>query len=75
MNLGSLYIYKILIYFYYLDSIITISENMAISEWFIAMLLVLLFITVLLIIVCIEKCERWEKYVIHESEAARGLHD
>jgi len=48
---------------------------MATSGWFIAMLLALLFLIILLIIVCIVKRNRGGKYVVHESEAARGRHD
>lgn len=48
---------------------------MATSGWFIAMLLALLFLIILLIIVCILKRNRGGKYVVHESEAARGRHD
>lgn len=58
-----------------LDPIIRRSENMATSGWFIAMLLALLFLIILLIIVCVVKRNRGGKYVIHESEAARGRHD
>lgn len=48
---------------------------MATSGWFIAMLLALLFLIIFLIIVCIIKRNRGGKYVVHESEAARGRHD
>lgn len=61
--------------FVILDPIIRRSENMATSGWFIAMLLALLFLIILLIIVCVVKRNRGGKYVVHESEAARGRHD
>jgi len=48
---------------------------MATTGWFIAMLLALLFLIILLIIVCVVKRNRGGKYVVHESEAARGRHD
>lgn len=51
------------------------NENMATSGWFIAMLLALLFLIILLVIVCVVKRNRGGKYVVHESEAARGRHD
>ncbi|XP_025407502.1 neuroglian-like [Sipha flava] len=57
------------------DPLIRRSENMATSGWFIAMLLALLFLIILLILVCIVKRNRGGKYVVHESEAARGRHD
>ncbi|KAL4121128.1 hypothetical protein QTP88_013693 [Uroleucon formosanum] len=57
------------------DPIIRRSENMATSGWFIAMLLALLFLIIFMIIVCILKRNRGGKYVVHESEAARGRHD
>lgn len=61
--------------FLVLDPIIRRSENMATSGWFIAMLLALLFLIILLILVCVIKRNRGGKYVVHESEAARGRHD
>ncbi|XP_050425383.1 neuroglian isoform X2 [Adelges cooleyi] len=57
------------------DPIIRRSENMATTGWFIGMLLALLFLIILLIIVCMVKRNRGGKYVVHESEAARGRHD
>lgn len=39
------------------------------------MLLALLFLIMLLVIVCVVKRNRGGKYVVHESEAARGRHD
>lgn len=48
---------------------------MVLTGWFIAMLLALLFLIILLIIVCVVKRNRGGKYVVHESEAARGRHD
>lgn len=61
--------------FIFIDPIIRRSENMATSGWFIAMLLALLILIVLLIVVCVVKRNRGGKYVVHESEAARGRHD
>lgn len=61
--------------FFFVGPIIRRSENMATSGWFIAMLLALLFLIILLIIVCVIKRNRGGKYVVHESEVARGRHD
>jgi uncharacterized protein YpmS len=48
---------------------------MATLEWLFVMLLVLFFIIVSVIVVCVVKHSREGKYVVHESEAARGRHD
>ncbi|XP_050520545.1 neuroglian isoform X2 [Daktulosphaira vitifoliae] len=57
------------------DPVIRRSENVATTGWFIAMLLALTFLIILLIIVCMVKRNRGGKYIVHESEAARGRHD
>lgn len=43
--------------------------------WLIAMMLVLFLIIVSVLTVCVVKHSREGKYVVHESEAARGRHD